>query len=534
MEYDLIIKNGYIVDGTGNPWFRADIGINDGKVVKIGNVDSASGYKKIEVKDLVVSPGFIDIHTHSDFSLIVDPRAESKIRQGVTTEVIGNCGFSAAPMRELHRKLLEQYLDPIRFKVELTWSNMGEYLSQLEKQGIAPNVASLVGHGTVRIAVMGFDNRSATDEELEDMKALVAQSMEDGSFGMSTGLAYPPACYSDTRELFELSKVVTKYGGIYVSHIRNEADTLIESVKEEIDIGKESIIPIEISHLKAAGKANWGKIKKILKIMYETRESGIDITCDQYPYSASCTFLNAIIPTWAHEGGIEKLIARLKDPKVLRRLVTEIEEGIPGWENPVKGSGWDKIMIVSIASEKNRVLEGKTIAEIAELRGEDPFDVAFDLLIEENGDVMMVEFAMCEEDVQMVMKAPFIMVGSDGSAVTPRGILGKGKQHPRSYGTFPRILGKYVREDKILTLQEAIRKMTSLPAQRLGLRDRGLIREGMWADITIFNPREIIDKATYTDPHQFPKGIEYVIINGTLTLEKGNYSGILSGKVLKH
>lgn len=532
--FDTLILDGRVVDGAGNPWLRADVGIRDGKIVEIGDLGSASAHRIIHAKNLVASPGFIDIHSHSDFALIRDPKAESKIRQGVTTEVIGNCGLSAAPMRENTRKLLEKYLEPVRFKVKLNWSTMGEYLNQLEKQGIALNIASLVGHGTVRIAVMGFDNRPPIEGELDDMKTLVSQSMEDGVFGMSSGLIYPPGCYSDARELTELCRVVGKYGGTYTTHIRNEGDALIESVREAIEIGKLSGVPVEISHHKATGRANWGSVKETLKMIDEAREKGFDVTCDQYPYAASCTFLSAVVPTWAHEGGTEKLIARLKDPKIRRRLAREIEEGIPGWENPARDSGWDKIMIVSVSSEKNKDLEGKTIAEISESREENPADVTFDLLIEEEAAAMVVLFEMCEEDVHTVMKHPVTMVGSDGLAVTPSGILGEVRQHPRSYGTFPRVLGKYVREKTVLTLEEAIRKMTSFPAQKLGLRDRGLIKEGMWADITIFDPSEIVDKGTYTDPNQFPKGIKYVIVNGKLVIEKGEHTGFLAGKVLRH
>ncbi len=522
--FDMLILNGRVVDGTGNPWFRADIGIKAGRIVKIGSLASASANKIIDARNLIVSPGFIDIHSHSDFALIKDPKAESKIMQGVTTEVIGNCGLSTAPIRENTRGLLEKYLEPIRFKVKLNWFTIGEYLNQLEKQGIGLNVATLVGHGTIRIAVMGFDNRLPTKEELDDMKLLVSQSMEDGAFGMSSGLIYPPGCYSNTRELIELCKVVGKYGGIYTTHIRDEEDALIESVKEAIEIGKLSGIPVHISHHKAAGRANWGKVKETLNLMDEAREKGIDVTCDQYPYAASCTFLSTVIPIWAHEGGTGKLIARLKDPEIRRRLAKEIEEGIPEW---------DKIMIVSVSSEKNKNFEGKTIAEISEAVGKNPADVTFDLLIEEEATVMAVFFEMCEEDVCTVMKHPVTMIGSDGLAVTPSGILGEVKQHPRSYGTFPRVLGKYVREERVLTLEEAIRKMTSFPAQRLGFRDRGLIREGFWADITIFDPSEIVDKATYTDPHQFPEGIKYVIVNGELVVEDGKHTGTLAGKVLR-
>jgi len=537
MVFDLLIKNGKIVNGTGNPWFKADIGIKNGKIEKIGRLDSADAEKIIDAEGLIVSPGFIDMHNHSDISVFFNPKLESTIRQGITTLVIGNCGSSLAPVnpatKDLFMKHIEAFL-PSDAELEVTWNTFEEYLNKLEEIEMAANIAPLVGHGTVRIAVMGFDDREPTAEELDEMKKLVAEAMEAGAFGMSTGLIYPPGVYSKTEELVELCKVVAKYGGIYTSHIRGEGGTLIEAVKEAIYIGEKAGVPVEISHHKAAGKSNWGKTKETLKLMEEARKRGVDVTCDQYPYRAGMTSLSAVLPPWVHVGGVEEMLRRLRDPKEREKIRRDIEQGLPGWENFVADCGWENIYISSVVTEKNKHLEGKNVAEIAKIKGKDELDAVCDLLLEEEGRVTIVLFMMDEEDIVRVMKSPLQMVATDAWAVAPYGVLGAGKPHPRFYGTYPRVLGRYVREKKVLTLEEAVRKMTSFPAQKLGLRDRGLILEGMWADIVVFDPAKIIDKATYQNPHQYPEGIEYVIVNGKVVIEKGEHTGVLPGKTLRH
>ncbi len=537
MVFDLLIKNGKIVNGTGNPWFKADIGIKNGKIEKIGRLDSADAEKILDAEGLIVSPGFIDMHNHSDISVFFNPKLESTIRQGITTLVIGNCGSSLAPVnpatKDLFMKHIEAFL-PSDAELEVTWNTFEEYLNKLEEIEMAANIAPLVGHGTVRIAVMGFDDREPTAEELDEMKKLVAEAMEAGAFGMSTGLIYPPGVYSKTEELVELCKVVAKYGGIYVSHIRGEGGTLIEAVKEAIYIGEKAGVPVEISHHKAAGKSNWGKTKETLKLMEEARKRGVDVTCDQYPYRAGMTSLSAVLPPWVHVGGVEEMLRRLRDPKEREKIRRDIEQGLPGWENFVADCGWENIYISSVVTEKNKHLEGKNVAEIAKIKGKDELDAVCDLLLEEDGRVTIVLFMMDEEDIVRVMKSPLQMVATDAWAVAPYGVLGAGKPHPRFYGTYPRVLGRYVREKKVLTLEEAVRKMTSFPAQKLGLKDRGLILEGMWADIVIFDPAKIIDKATYQNPHQYPEGIEYVIVNGKIVVENGEHTGVLPGKTLRH
>jgi N-acyl-D-amino-acid deacylase len=528
--FDVIIKNGKVIDGAGNPWFKADVGI-DGQIISaIGRLSAEEASKIIDADGLVVSPGFIDMHSHSDFELLVNPKAESKIRQGITTEVIGNCGESAAPLNDLMKAETRKTDSLIEeAELQLDWSTMKDYLSRLGRQGVAVNVVPLVGHGNLRACTMGFVDRSPTKTELEEMKKRLAQAMEEGAFGMSTGLIYPPGCYAETDELIELSRVVASYGGIYTSHIRDEGDKMLESVKEAIEIGEEAGIPVEISHHKSEGKANWGKVKESLKMIEEVRDRGIDVTCDVYPYVAASTGLSAELPHWAHEGGTEKLVQRLTDAETRARLIRELREESPDQASMLEVDIWD---VTQIARCKNHPdLEGKTVSEIAQTKHMDAFELVFDLLIDDAA-ISVVCFLMCEDDVCTVLRHPVSMIGTDGWAVAPYGVLGKGMPHPRSYGTFPRVLGKYVREERILMLENAIRKMTSLPAQKLGLRDRGIIREGMRADITIFNPETITDRATYQNPHQYPDGVEYVIVNGKIAVGERGHTGVLAGRVM--
>lgn len=528
--FDLIIKNGKVIDGAGNPWFKADVGITGQRISAIGRLSAEKASEIIDATGLVVSPGFIDMHSHSDFVLLVNPKAESKIRQGITTEVIGNCGESAAPLNDLKKEEIRKTDSLIEeAKLQLDWATMKDYLTRLGQQGVAVNVVPLVGHANLRACTMGFTDRAPTKTELEEMKKRLAQAMEEGASGMSTGLIYPPGCYAKTDELIELSRVVASYGGIYASHIRDEGEKLLESVKEAIEIGEEAGLPVEISHHKAEEKANWGKVKESLKMIEDARGRGIDVTCDVYPYIASSTVLSAELPQWAYEGGTEKLVQRLADAETRGRLIREMREESPDRASLVEADRWDLIQIAQYKSHPD--LEGKTISEIAQTKHMDPFELVFDLLIDDAA-ISIVCFLMCEDDVCTVLRHPVSMIGTDGWAVAPHGVLGKGKPHPRSYGSFPRVLGKYVREERILTLENAIRKMTSLPAQKLGLRDRGIIREGMCADITIFNPETITDRATYQNPHQYPDGIEYVIVNGEIAVRDRGHTGALAGRAL--
>ncbi len=529
MSFDILIRNGRVVDGTGNPWFWSDIGIKDGRIAAMGDLSGEDGEKVIDASGLVISPGFIDIHTHSDTVLLVNPTGDSHIMQGVTTNLIGNCGGSVAPVSEPMKRRYEVMLR--RYDLEIDWTTLGEFFEKVEEKGTSLNVASLVGNATVRMAVMGMERRAPTKEELKEMKDLVAEAMEDGAFGLSTGLFYAPSGYASTDEVVELAKVAAEYGGIYATHIRGEGDPLIEAVREAIEIGERAGIPVEISHHKAMGKRNWGKVKETLRMMEEARRRGIEVTCDVYAWRAGSTGLTATLPHWVHEGGLERLLERLRDPETRQRIKREMAEGTPGWESIVHEIGWENVMISGCPG--HREYEGKRVAELAEEKGVDPYDFAFDLLIEEKGRVWMVIFGMSPEDVATVIKSPLSMIASDSSAIAPRGPLGEGKPHPRTYGNFVKVLGEYVREKRLLTLEEAVRKMTSMPAQKLGLLDRGLLRVGNWADVVIFDPDRVASRATYLDPHQFPVGVEWVIVNGVVTVEKGKHTGARAGKVLR-
>jgi N-acyl-D-amino-acid deacylase len=545
LTFDLVIRNGFVVDGTGNPWFRADVGILGGKIANVGKLDTVDSEKGIDVTGLVVSPGFIDIHSHSDLTLLINPRAESKIRQGVTTEVIGNCGMSPAPVNKKTVIFLKDDWGLEAKEVAWNWSTFGEYLDQLEKQGVALNVAPLVGHGTVRTAVMGVDNRPPTSEELEKMKELVAQSMEDGAFGMSTGLVYLPGCYADTSELIELCKVVARYGGIYASHTRGERETIVEALKEAIEIGEKAGVPVQVSH----NCPKWGgseKLPEMFKVYEGARARGVDVTMDNDAHTDFNPELSYILPQWAQAGGVEKVIERLRNPEIRERIKKEIVEDKhpgPGYCGLVKHGRWDRVFL--FRCKKNKDLIGKNFEEIAKTKdAKDPFDAYFDLLIEEKGEASALFNYIDENDIRTVLKFHLMMVSTDGSAYAPYGALGKIDGYsPCSYGEYPYILERYVREEKIMTLQESIRKMTSFPAQKLGLKDRGLIREGIWADIVVFDINRIKDRATsrypYTFPlsnypHKYPEGIEYVLVNGQVVIEKGEHKGVLPGKVLGH
>lgn len=531
--YDILVKNGKVVDGTGNPWFRADIGIKNGRIADVGTLKS-NAEKVIEASDMIVCPGFIDMHSHSDFELLINNYAESKVRQGVTTEVIGNCGVSGAPLNdELKANFRKE--NPILDEagVALNWSTVDEYFKTLEKNGSSINLAALVGHTNIRVCAMGYENRPPTKKELEEMKKMMEEAMKAGAFGLSTGLIYPPSSYADTSEIIELAKVVAQYDGMYASHIRGEdAPRLVESVKEAIEIGESSGVSVQISHHKAHGKPAWGKIKTTLRMIEEARERGVQVTCDVYPYTAASFGLSALLPPEAHEGGIPKMIERLKNSRWRKRIRKEMLEGLSRWPSPFLTAGWDSIMIAF--SSRHPEYEGRMISEICSSLNVDPFDFVFNLLIEEEASVQVVRFTMREGDVCTVLSHPVSMVGSDASICATYGFLSKGKPHPRAYGAFPRVFKRYVNELGILRLEEAVRKMTSFPASKLKLFDRGIIRTGMWADIVIFNLKEVSDEATYADPHKYPRGIEYVIVNGEIVIEKGEHRKVLPGKVLRH
>ena len=520
-SFDLVIRNGRVLDGTGNPWHYADVGVKGDTITRIGRI-KGKAETMIDASGHIVAPGFIDIHSHSDFPILIDPMAQSKIRQGVTTEIIGQCGNSAAPMYKAVREYREVYYSSrVPEGFDYDWTTMKSYLDRLDKQGAALNIAPVVGHGTVRQNVMGFENREPTAAELDAMRKHVREAMEDGAWGMSTGLIYPPSVYGKQPEITELAKVVAEYNGVYFSHIRGEGETLLDAVTEACEIGRDSGNPVQIAHFKASGKPNWGRTRESLALVEKYRKMGVEVTFDQYPYIASSTNLTALLPHWSQEGGGEKLLEYLKDPATRERLSKELRLSYE----------WTQVLVAN--AKNNQQYNGKNLQEVADMMKKKPIDALFDLLIMENLQVPSVMFGMNEEDVQRVMRSPYGMVGSDGSAIAPTGIWAKDVPHPRLYGTFPRVIGHYARDEGVLPLQEAVRKMTGAPAQKVGFKDRGFLREDYKADITVFNPDTVVDIATFTDPQRYPAGIPYVIVNGTIVVSEGEHTGELPGRALR-
>ncbi|MCX7838153.1 MAG: D-aminoacylase [Anaerolineae bacterium] len=529
-HFDLIIRNGTIFDGTGAPARRVDVGIVGDTIAALDDLSRATAARVLDATNRYVTPGFIDIHTHSDETVFLAPTMDSKIHQGVTTEVTGNCGSSVAPMLGAARDDLMREM--ARYpELVLDWQTLDEYLTRVERTRLSTNYATYVGHGTLRACVMGYAMRAPTSDELTQMQRLLAQALDEGAWGLSTGLIYPPSSYADVDELVALSRVVAERGGLYASHIRNEGERLLEAVDEAITIGERAQIRVQLAHHKAAGKNNWGKVNASLEKIAQARERGLVVCADQYPYIASSTGLGVVLPDWAHEGGWSKLAERLRDADTRQRIVEAVRAARPGWENPAVDSGWHKILIVGCASDRS--LQGKTVWQIAEMWNKDPVETSLDLLLANEGIVQIVIFSMSEDDVKTVMRVPWVFVGSDSSARAPTGPLAESQCHPRAYGTFPRVLAKYVRDERVLTWEQAIAKMTSGPARMLGLDRRGELRVGYFADVVVFDPQTIADTATFTEPHQFPRGIEYVLVNGVVTIERGAHTGARAGRVLR-
>ncbi|MFZ5917705.1 MAG: N-acyl-D-amino-acid deacylase family protein [Chloroflexota bacterium] len=515
---DVIIRNANVLDGTGSPAFPADIGLAGERIAAIGDLAAASAPIEIDAAGLTAAPGFIDIHSHSDFTLPINPRAESKIRQGVTTEVIGMCGSSPAPLTEETRQTSMAAHPDLPWE----WTSFGEFLDFLRRQGTSVNLVPMVGHGAIRGAGMGLAERAPTPAELAAMKRLVAQAMDEGAWGLSTGLIYAPSVYATTDEIVALSRVAAERGGFYFSHIRGEEATLLEAVAEAIEIGERARLPVQIAHFKAARPENWGLLPQALALVDDARARGLDVAADRYPYIASSTSLGAYLPDWAHDGGRNVLLERLQSPDARRRILDDLVELAQHWERIV-------ISHAPLCPE----LEGMSVAEVAGGRGNDPNETALDVLLEGEGRVSVVHFGMSEENLKTVLRHPAVMIGSDGSARIPEGPLGEGKAHPRSYGTFVRVLGKYARQEGVLTMAEAVHKMTGLPAARLGLSDRGRLVEGLKADVVLFDPETVIDRATFTEPYQYPAGIVYVLVNGQTVITPQGHTGALPGQILK-
>jgi N-acyl-D-amino-acid deacylase len=527
IKYDLIISQGIVYDGLGNTGKEIDIAIKEDKIFLIGNrIKKNKAKKVINAQGLAVSPGFIDAHTHTDVELMVNPKAESYIRQGVTTKISGNCGYSPFPIaesdfEEQKRTLKETY------DIDLNWKNINGFFQRLGEQGMALNYATLLGQGSLRGEVVGFNDQSPTKNQLAEMKKLVTENMKAGAFGLSTGLEYAPGSYAKTDEIIELCREVAKVNGIYATHMRDEGDTLLEAIDEAITIAHETKVSLQISHLKVAYPRNWSKINAVLLKIEEAKKKGIDILADRYPYIAGSTGLSLYFPLWARQGTTSEFLARLKNPDLDSKLRSYSKE------QEKKLGSWDKVLICDVFTEKNKKLEGKNILEASRENGKEAYDFMRDLLIEEENRVGMIIFMMKEDNLKRILAHPLVVIGSDGSAVAPYGLLGKGKPHPRHYGTFPRILGKYAREDKLFTLPQAIQKMTSLTAQKFGLSKRGQIKEDFFADIVIFDPTKVKDLATWENPHQYPKGIDYVFVNGKIVVSEGNHTGNLPGRILK-
>lgn len=538
MMFDLVVKNGEIIDGTGEKSFRADIGIKDGQIEAIAPLGNQDTCPTIDVHGLVVCPGFIDIHSHSDFTLFVNRRGESKVRQGITTEVVGNCGFTAAPVREEHFQDLLEYLANTVIlsdeeKEKWKWPSQAEFLRDIDGEGFSFNIAPLVGHGTIRVAAMGFDKARPTSERMDSMLRLLETEMDSGLFGLSTGLQYEPCLYAEIDELIELARLLKKYDGVYTVHLESESNGLLQCISEAIEVTERSGVSLQISHLKTAFRPNWGKVDVILNKIDEARKSGVDIDFDVYPYTAYGSGLIDLIPPWAREKGAGKMVEMLKDRAVQFRILKEMEESSEDWENPGHGCGWENIRIAMVKTAENRKYEGMTVQRVADDMLCTPAEATLRLMIEEEAAIKAIYFAMCEEDLETIMRHPRTMFCTDGRAVAPYGPLGRGSVHPRYYGTYPRILGRYVRERKVIPLEEAIMKMTCLPASKVGLRKRGLLRKGYQADITVFDKDYVMDNATFDEPHRYSRGIEYVIVNGQVVIDKGEHTGTLPGRVLR-
>jgi N-acyl-D-amino-acid deacylase len=475
---------------------------------------------------MAVSPGFIDMHTHTDVGLMANPLAESHIRQGITTEISGQCGGTPFPVakemfEETKRRIKEEY------DVDLNWKDLNGFFQRLEEKGMALNYVTFLGHGSLRGNVVGYNDKPASPDQIAQMKSILEENMKAGAWGLSTGLIYAPGSYANTEELIELCHVVAAHHGIHSTHMRNEGDLLLEAIEESIEIARKTGVSTQIAHLKIAYQRNWHKIDAALELLEKAKDDGIEILADRYPYTAGSTGLRMYFPRWAKEGTTKDFVGRLQDAALDSKLRTHLKE-----EEEMLGS-WKNVTISSVVTDKNKQFEGMTILDASKKTGKESFDFMRDLLIEEEGQVGMVTFMMKEENLRRILTHPLVSVGSDGTAVAPYGILHKGKPHPRYYGAFPRILGKYVREEKILTLPQAIQKMTSVPAKKFGFSGRGRIKEGYYADLVVFDPDKVIDKATWKDPHQYPEGINHVIVNGEVVINEGESTGKLPGRILR-
>jgi N-acyl-D-aspartate/D-glutamate deacylase len=529
--FDLVITNGHIIDGTGSPWYSGDVGIRDGKIAAIGNLADAPRTRAIDAGGKVVAPGFIDMLGQSELTILVDPRLPSKIYQGITTEITGE-GGSAAPLNAAIIRADRAAYD--HYHLTPDWRTLREYFARLEKQGMGINLASYVGATQVRRMVLGDDDKQPVPEQLDQMKALVRQAMREGAVGVSSALEYSPAPYAKTEELIALAGEASKSGGIYATHMRNESDAVLSAIDEALRIGREAHIPVEIWHIKVAGKENWGRMPEVVAKINAARAEGVDVSANTYAYTAWFNTMSAFIPSWAHDGGNAKLVERLRDPTMRTRIRKELMTRSSDWDNEWQEiPGPESVLIGVVQNPELLPLQGKTLADVAKIWNKDPMDALFDLLIEDKGFTEVAVFGMSEPDVALALQQPWVSIDNDSSGTSPEGILGQEHPHPRAYGTFPRILRKYVREEKKLTLEDAIRKFSALPAQRMRLTDRGVLKAGMWADVTIFDPATVRDLATFDNPNQLSSGMEYVLVNGVPVIDQEKMTGAKPGKVLR-
>jgi N-acyl-D-amino-acid deacylase len=529
-EYDVVIRGGTIYDGSGKAGFVGDVVIKGDKIAAVGKGEEVSGKTEIDATGFAVAPGFINMLSHSEESLIEDGRSQSEIRQGVTLEVFGE--FSMGPMTEQMKKEAVEAQGDIKYRIE--WTTLGQYLEYLEKRGISTNIASFVGIGTVRANVIGYSDRSPNAGELEKMRSLVVQAMEEGAMGVTCALIYTPDFFMRTEELIEMSKVAARFGGMYVSHMRSEGNKLLEAVNESIRIAREANLPVEIYHLKAAGKTNWSKMDQVITTINQARAAGLNITADMYTYPAGATGLDAAMPPWVQEGGFKEWKKRLQNPAVRARVGREMRMPTDTWENLYLAAGSTKnVLFVGFKQDSLKYLTGKTLEEVAALRGKSPEETMMDLVIDDDSRVGTVYFLMSEENIKKQIAQPWVSFGSDAESIAPEGNFLKANPHPRAYGNFSRLLGKYVREEKVIALEEAIRRLTTLPAENLKIRDRGALRPGFCADVVVFDPATISDHATFEKPHQYSTGVKHVFVNGIQVLKDGEHTGAKPGRVVR-
>jgi len=529
-EYDIVIRNGHIMDGTGSPWYSGDIGIRDGHIAAIGDLRGARAKETIDAAGRVVAPGFIDMLGQSEITMLVNPHVPSKIFQGITTEITGE-GDTVGPQNDATLKDLN--VECSQYGITCNWRSFTQYFARLQKQGMGINLGTYVGATQVRRVVIGDDDVQATPAQLKQMQSLVAEAMREGALGLSSALEYPPAPYASTDELIALASVASKYGGIYATHMRNEGDGEMEALAETARIAREARIPVEIFHLKTAGKPNWGKMPQVVAFIDQARSQGVDIEADTYAYTAWANGMAAFIPPWAHNGGTAKMLERLRDPATRARIRKDMETPSKSWDNEWREiAGPQGVLLCELHNPELVQFEGKTLADVAAAWHEDPMDALFDLLIKDNGHVGVADFGMSEPDVELALKQPWVSIDNDASGEGPSGVFLKFHPHPRTYGTFPRIIRKYVRQEHLLTLPDAIRKFSALPAQREHLADRGVLKKGMWADIVIFDPARVRDLATYARPQQLSVGMDYVLVNGVPVIADGKMTNALPGKVI--